>query len=99
MSEEMQAELLEKLQNARSAEEVIAIAKEYGREVTAEQAQELLDRLKVGGGTSEGELSDDLLEAVAGGDLKQKLHDKIAQLLFPTSAAEGKKSAVRRINL
>ena len=60
----MNEEMLEKLQNARSAEEVIAIAKEYGREVTAEQAQELLDRLKAG--ASEGELSDDLLEAVGG---------------------------------
>ena len=94
MSEEMQAELLEKLQNAGTAEEIIAIAKEYGREVTAEQAQELLDRLK----TSDGELSDDLLEAVAGGDLKQKFHDRLSSL-FPTFVEKGKKSAVRRINL
>ena len=65
----MNEEMLEKLQNARSAEEVIAIAKEYGREVTAEQAQELLDRLKAG--ASEGELSDDLLEAVAGGGTRR----------------------------
>ena len=68
MSEEMQAEMLEKLQNAGSAEEIVSIAKEYDLEVTAERAQELLDRLKVGGG-SEGELSDDLLEAVAGGGI------------------------------
>ena len=61
----MSEEMLEKLQNAGSAEEIVSIAKEYGREVTAEQAQELLDRLKAG--ASEGELSDDLLEAVAGG--------------------------------
>ncbi len=61
----MSEEMLEKLRNAESAEEIVSIAKEYGREVTAEQAQELLDRLKAG--ASEGELSDDLLEAVAGG--------------------------------
>ena len=61
----MSEEMLEKLRNAKSAEEIVSIAKEYGREVTAEQAQELLDRLKAG--ASEGELSDDLLEAVAGG--------------------------------
>ena len=67
MSETMQEELLEKLQNAGSAEEIIAIAKEYDLEVTAERAQELLDRLK----TSEGELSDDLLEAVAGGGYRR----------------------------
>ena len=75
MSETMQAELLEKLQNARSAEEIVSIAKEYDLEVTAERAQELLDRLK----TSEGELSDDLLEAVAGGDMRQKLRDAIVR--------------------
>ena len=61
----MSEEMLEKLRNAKSAEEIVSIAKEYGREVTAEQAQELLDRLKAG--ASEGELSDDLLETVAGG--------------------------------
>ncbi len=62
----MNEEMLKKLQGAKSVEEVIAIAKEYGQEVTTEQAQELLDRLKVGG-DSEGELSDDALEAAAGG--------------------------------
>ena len=67
----MSEEMLEKLRNAESAEEIVSIAKEYGREVTAEQAQELLDRLKAG--ASEGELSDDLLEAVAGGGFKDWL--------------------------
>ncbi len=46
----MNEEMLTRLRNAESAEEIVSIAKEYGREVTAEQAQELLDRLKVGGG-------------------------------------------------
>ena len=64
----MNEEMLEKLQNAGSAEEIITIAKEYDLEVTAERAQELLDRLR----TSEGELSDDLLETVAGGGWKKE---------------------------
>ena len=46
----MNEEMLTRLRNAGSAKEIVSIAKEYGREVTAEQAQELLDRLKVGGG-------------------------------------------------
>ncbi len=59
----MNEEMLAKLQKARTVEEIIATAKEYGEEVTAEKAQELLGQL---GGTV-GELSDDALEAVAGG--------------------------------
>ncbi len=59
----MNEEMLAKLQKARTVEEIIAIAKEYGKEVTAEKAQELLD--KISGAT--GELSDDALAAVAGG--------------------------------
>ncbi len=79
MSEEMQAELLAKLQKAESVEEIIATAKEYDLEVTAEQAQELLDRLKVGG-DSEGELSDDLLEAVAGGGIIDRIKEWFGSL-------------------
>ena len=89
MSETMQEELLEKLQNAGSAEEIIAIAKEYDLEVTAERAQELLDRLK----TSEGELSDDLLEAVAGGGsgLLQEVAWKLGveQMIRKAAPAQG----------
>ena len=43
---------------------MVAIAKEHGKELTLEQAQALLDRVKH---TVSGELSDDDLEAVAGG--------------------------------
>ena len=59
----MNREMLTKLQSAKSVEEVIAIAKEYGQEMTEKQAGELLDRLNAAG----GELPDDLLEAAAGG--------------------------------
>ncbi len=61
----MNEEMLKKLQEAKSAEDVVAIAKEHGKEITLEQAQALLDRVKH---TVSGELSDDDLEAVAGGE-------------------------------
>ena len=60
----MEKELIAKLKEAKSAEDVIAIAKEYGKEVTLEQAQELYDKLKA---AASGELSDEDMEAVAGG--------------------------------
>ena len=59
----MNEEMLAKLQKAKTVEEIIAIAKEYGKEVTAEKAQELLDKLS----GADGELSDDAIAAVAGG--------------------------------
>ena len=65
----MNEELLEKLRSAKTAEEVIALGKEYGKELTEEQAKELLEM--TGNGT--GELSDEELEAVAGGNLIDKL--------------------------
>ena len=60
----MEKEMIAKLKEAKSAEDVIAIAKEHGKELTQEQAQELYDKLKAAEG---GELSDEDLEAVAGG--------------------------------
>ena len=59
----MNEEMLARLQKAKTVEEIIAIAKEYGKEVTEEKAQELLDRI----GGADGELSDEALEAVVGG--------------------------------
>ena len=59
----MNKEMLAKLQKAKTAEEIIAIAKEYGREVTEENAQELFDKLS----DAAGELSDEAIAAVAGG--------------------------------
>ena len=59
----MNEEMIAKLRKAGTVDEIIAIAKEYGEEVTAEKAQELLDQL----GGAAGELSDDAIAAVAGG--------------------------------
>lgn len=61
----MNEEMLKKLAGGvKSPEEVLAIAKEYGKEITLEQAQELFDKLKA---SATGELSDDDVEAVSGG--------------------------------
>ena len=61
----MNEEILKKLAGGgKSPEEVLAIAKEYGKEITPEQAQALYDKLKA---SANGELSDDALDAVAGG--------------------------------
>ena len=61
MNEKMLKELLG---GVKTPEEVVAIAKEHGKELTLEQAQALLDRVK---NSVTGELSEDDLEAVAGG--------------------------------
>ena len=66
----MNEEMLKKLRGAKSVEDVIAIAKEYGKELTQEKAREIYDKLQA---AATGELSDDDLEAVAGGDLIDKL--------------------------
>lgn len=63
----MNEEMLKKLQEAKSAEDVVALAKEYGKEITLEQAKEIFDRVKT---VATGELPDDLLEGVAGGNLQ-----------------------------
>ena len=60
----MNEEMIGKLKEAKSVEDVVAIAREYGKELAVEQAQALLDRVKA---AVTGELSDDALGAVAGG--------------------------------
>ena len=67
----MNEEMLKRLAGGvKSPEEVVAIAKEYGKELTLEQAKGIYDRVKH---TVSGELSDDDLEAVAGGNIIDKL--------------------------
>ena len=61
----MNKDMIEKMKAAKSVEEIIAVAKEFGEELTKEKAAELLNSL----GNVEGELSDDDLDAVAGGGL------------------------------
>ena len=63
----MNEEMLKKLRGAKSVEDIIAIGKECGKELTDEQAQEIYDKLKA----ANGELSDDDLEGVAGGLISQ----------------------------
>ncbi len=61
MENENMKELLEKLKAAKSAEELVEIAKAEGVEIPADKAQELFAKL------NDGEISDDEAEAVAGG--------------------------------
>ena len=58
----MNEEMLAKLQKAKTADEMTAIAKEYGKEMTKEQAEEILAL-----SDTQGELDDDDLDNVAGG--------------------------------
>lgn len=55
-------EIIEKAKQAKSAEELMALAKENGIGITEEQAAEYFERLN-----RSGELSDDELDSVAGG--------------------------------
>lgn len=59
----MDEEAIKKLREAKTKEDILAIAKECGKELTAKQAEELLERLN----SEENGISDDDLEAVAGG--------------------------------
>lgn len=59
-------------------EELIALAKENGVEIAPEKAEELFEQMN-----ANGELSDEELDNVSGGDLKDKLKTKIKELLFP----------------
>lgn len=61
-------ELIAKLKEVKSVDDILALAKENGIEITPEKAKELFDEIK-----SNGELTDDQLESVAGGDIIDKL--------------------------
>ena len=60
---ELSKELLAKAKNAKTPEELIALAKENGEELTEESAKEYFELLN----PKTGELSDDELDNVAGG--------------------------------
>ena len=65
---EMNKELLEKAKRAKNAEELIALAKENGMEMTEESANAYLDLLhSKNGELADGELTDDELDNVSGG--------------------------------
>lgn len=59
-----------KAKQAKTAEELFEVAKENGVELTEEQAKEYFTELH-----KEGELSDDELDAVAGGDKDEEYAD------------------------
>ena len=60
---ELNDKLLEKAKNAKTVEELVAVAKENGFELTAEEAKTYFAKLNA----KEGELADDELDNVAGG--------------------------------
>ncbi len=62
MENKLTPELLEKAKLAKSAEELIALAKENGEQLTAEEANTYFAQLH-----KSGELADDELDQVAGG--------------------------------
>ena len=71
-------ELLEKLQTAKSAEELIEMAKAEGAEIAPDKAQELFAKLN-----AQGELSDEDLEKIAGGlYLYDHLRGKYVEIFF-----------------
>lgn len=64
MNEEKRKEVLKKLKEAKSVEEIIAIAKEDGVELSEENAETIYTQMN-----QSGELSDDDLAMVVGGFL------------------------------
>ncbi len=73
----MSGEVVEKLKKTKSVEEVLDIVKGYGAEVTLEQAQELFDQFH-----EQGELSDDELTAVAGGEYASAYVKDVGYVLY-----------------
>ncbi len=55
-------DFLAKLKGVKSVDDIIALAKENGIEITPDKAKELFERI-----TASGEMSDDELDNVAGG--------------------------------
>lgn len=74
-------ELIEKAKAAKSAEEILALAKAEGVEMTAEEAETCFGQLN----PKSGELDDDDLDAVAGGACQ-----KTEQTRAATAAVKGK---------
>lgn len=62
MKNDLTPELMEKAKAAKSAEELLSLAKENGIELAAEQANAYFERIN-----ASGELNDEELENVAGG--------------------------------
>ena len=83
-------ELITKLKGAKSADEILALAKESGIELDEEKAKELFAELN-----ASGELSDDDLDKVAGGnifDKQLKFFDELCKKQHGMSMEEMAKS-------
>ena len=65
----MNEEMIAKAKEAKTVEELIALAKENGVELTEEDAKMYFEQLNA----KKGELSDDELDAVAGGGCETKV--------------------------
>ena len=68
----MNEEMIAKAKEAKSVEELIALAKENGVELTEEDAKAYFEQLNV----KKGELSDDELDVVSGGGCETKVDGK-----------------------
>ena len=69
-------EIVEKIKSAKSADEILAIAKECNVEITPEEANKYFHQLH------SGELDDDLLVNVSGGCDDDDYEDKNKWLIF-----------------
>ena len=76
-------ELKKKALEAASAEEIVALLKDAGEEVTAEEAKKLFE--KVQAQTADKELSQDELEAVSGGAMRNWVTDGCASEVTSSS--------------
>ena len=87
MMKSFDAELMEKAKSAKSAEELRAIAKENGVEMTADEAKTYFAQLN----PKSGELGDDELDNVAGGacDTKDDAKANAANLACPKCGTVG----------
>ena len=81
-------EMIEKAKAAKSAEDLLALAKENNVEMTADEAKTYFAQLN----PKSGELSDDDLDNVAGGacSTKDDAKSKVANLACPQCGAVGK---------
>ena len=73
-NKEMQ-EMLEKLKAAKSVEELVEIAKANGVEIAPDKAEELFAKLN-----ADGEISDDDVENIAGGELVRTFHHRTGSI-------------------
>ena len=84
MENKLTQELLEKAKQAKIPEEIAALAKENGAELTAEEANTYFAMLN----TASGELADDELDSVAGGGKCGTIYKDRRPVVFPYNICE-----------